>query len=95
MQPPARKLLDQVRDAIRLKHYSYRTEQTYVQWIRRYILFHNKRHPQDMAVPEIEAFLTHLAVDEQVAANIQMPSDPGFGSICFHRNGVPLTHVQR
>jgi hypothetical protein len=44
--PPKKKLLDQVRDAIRLKHYSYRTEETYVQWIRRYILFHNKRHPQ-------------------------------------------------
>ena len=58
MQPPARKLLDQVRDAIRLKHYSYRTEQTYVQWIRRFILFHNKRHPQEMGVTEIEAFLT-------------------------------------
>ncbi|NJL55430.1 hypothetical protein HC928_09760 [bacterium] len=45
MQPPPKKLLDRVRDAIRVKHYSYRTEQTYVQWIRCYILFHNKRHP--------------------------------------------------
>ncbi|MGD1949245.1 MAG: phage integrase N-terminal SAM-like domain-containing protein [Leptolyngbyaceae cyanobacterium] len=44
-EPRPRKLLDQVRDAIRLNHYSYRTEETYVQWIRRYILFHNKRHP--------------------------------------------------
>ena len=43
--PRPKKLLDQVREAIRVKHYSYRTEQTYVQWIRRYILFHNKRHP--------------------------------------------------
>jgi site-specific recombinase XerD len=50
---PPRKLLDLVRDALRLKHYSYRTEQTYVQWIRRYILFHNKRHPQAMGAPEI------------------------------------------
>jgi integron integrase len=70
MQPP-RKLLDQVRDAIRLKHYSYRTEQSYVQWIRRFILFYNKQHPKDMAVPEIEAFLTHLAVNEQVSASTQ------------------------
>jgi Phage integrase, N-terminal SAM-like domain len=62
MDDRPKKLLDQVRDTIRLKHYSYRTEQSYVQWIRRYILFHNKRHPQDMAVPEITAFLTHLAV---------------------------------
>jgi len=60
-----------VRDAIRLKHYAYRTEQTYVQWIRRYILFHNKRHPNQMGVPEIEAFLTHLAVQEHVAASTQ------------------------
>jgi integron integrase len=70
-EPRPKKLLDQVRDAVRLKHYSYRTEQTYVQWIRRYILFHDKRHPQEMGVPEIEAFLTHLAVQEQVAASTQ------------------------
>ncbi|MEM8806478.1 MAG: integron integrase, partial [Cyanobacteria bacterium P01_G01_bin.38] len=57
--------------AIRLKHYSYRTEQTYVQWIRRYILFHNKRHPKEMGVQEIESFLTHLAVKECVAASTQ------------------------
>ncbi|WP_228016509.1 phage integrase N-terminal SAM-like domain-containing protein [Leptolyngbya ectocarpi] len=63
-EPRPRKLLDQVRDAIRLRHYSYRTEETYVQWIRRYILFHNKRHPKDMGIPEIEAFLTHLAVNK-------------------------------
>lgn len=69
--PPKRKLLDQVRDAIRLKHYSYKTEQTYVAWIRRYILFHNKRHPQEMGTEEVEAFLTHLAVTENVAASTQ------------------------
>ena len=55
---PKKKLLDQVRDAIRLKYYSYRTEEIYVQWLRRFILFHNKRHPIEMEVPEIEAFLT-------------------------------------
>jgi integron integrase len=71
MQQPPKKLLDRVRDAIRLKHYSYRTEETYVQWIRRYILFHNKRHPQEMGVPEIEEFLTHLAVEGNVAAATQ------------------------
>ncbi|WP_017305744.1 integron integrase [Spirulina subsalsa] len=69
--PPKRKLLDQVRDAIRLKHYSYRTEQSYVAWIRRYILFHNKRHPKDMGSLEVETFLTHLAVTENVAASTQ------------------------
>ena len=69
-QPP-RKLLDQVRDAMRLKHYSLRTEDTYVEWIRRYILFHQKRHPKDMGVADIEAFLTHLAVVDQVSASTQ------------------------
>ena len=64
MQNPPKKLLDQVRDAIRLKYYSYRTEETYMQWSVRYILFHNKRHPQDMGVPEIREFLTHLTIAE-------------------------------
>jgi len=65
------KLLDAVRETIRLKHYSPRTEETDVCWIKRYVLFHNKRHPREMGVKEIEAFLTHLAVDEQVAASTQ------------------------
>jgi len=68
---PKKKLLDQVRDACRVKHYSRRTEDTYVDWIKRYILFHKKRHPQDMGVKEIEQFLTHLAVDLNVAASTQ------------------------
>jgi integron integrase len=71
VQAPPRKLLDRVRDAIRLKHYSYQTEKTYVQWIRRYILFNGKRHPSEMGSTEINAFLTHLAVDENVAASTQ------------------------
>lgn len=71
MEPQPKKLLDRVRDALRLKHYSYPTEESYVYWIRRYILFHDKQHPQDMGSAEIEAFLTHLAVDEQVAASTQ------------------------
>ncbi|MDL1945111.1 integron integrase [Chloroflexi bacterium CFX2] len=70
-QTPPRKLMDQVSDAIRLKHYSYRTEQTYKDWIKRYILFHNKRHPKDMGIPEIQAFLSHLAVEKNVAASTQ------------------------
>ncbi|MGF1497887.1 MAG: integron integrase [Elainellaceae cyanobacterium] len=71
METRPKKLLDQVRDAIRLKHYSYRTEQTYVSWIRRYILFHNKRHPKEMGNAEVEAFLTHLAVEGNVSASTQ------------------------
>ena len=70
-KPKPRKLLDRVRDRIRLKHYSYRTEQSYVNWIKRYILFHGKRHPADMGVAEVQAFLTHLAVKGQVAASTQ------------------------
>ncbi len=66
-----RKLLDRVRDAIRLKHYSIRTEQSYVKWIRQFIFFHNKRHPMDMAEQEVEAFLTDLAVRQNVAASTQ------------------------
>ena len=50
-----------MRETLRRKHYSYRTEQAYVRWIKRFILFHNKRHPKGMGIPEIEAFLTHLA----------------------------------
>lgn len=65
------RLLDQVRDRIRLKHYSYRTEKQYVGWIRRYILFHGKRHPSDLGGPEVEAFLSHLATDRNVAAATQ------------------------
>lgn len=65
------KLLDQLRQAIRLRHYSIRTEEAYVQWAKRFILFHNKRHPREMGRPEIEAFLTHLAVNGKVAAATQ------------------------
>lgn len=69
--PAARPLLDQLRDAIRLKHYSIRTEDAYVDWARRYILFHHKRHPAQMGAPEITLFLTHLAVSQNVAASTQ------------------------
>jgi hypothetical protein len=71
MEPRPKKLLDQVRDALRLKHYSIRTENSYVDWIRRYILFHGKRHPNEMGTAEVEAFLTHLAVKGNVAAPTQ------------------------
>jgi integron integrase len=66
-----RKLLDQLRDALRTQHYSYRTEKAYVDWARRFILFHNKHHPAEMGVSEIRAFLQHLAVERKVAASTQ------------------------
>ena len=84
MESRPRKLLDQVRDAIRLKHYSYRTEQSYVEWIRRYILFHSKQHPKDMGGAEVEAFLTHLAVERHVSASTQ---NQAFSALLFlYRN---------
>jgi integron integrase len=69
--PAAPKLLDQVRARIRVKHYSIRTETQYVQWVKRYIYFHDKRHPRDLGAPEVEAFLTDLAVVGKVAASTQ------------------------
>lgn len=73
--PPVRrnkktqKLLDQLRNAIRARHYSIRTEKCYADWVRRFILFHNKCHPRDMGALEVEAFLTHLAVGRSAAAS--------------------------
>lgn len=65
------KLLDQVRDKLRVKHYAIRTEQSYVDWIKRYIYFHDKTHPKDLGAQDVEAFLTHLAVVGKVAASTQ------------------------
>ena len=66
-----KKLLDQFKDNIRIKQYSYRTEQTYIQWVREYILFHNKRHPREMGVTEINQFITHLVVERKASASTQ------------------------
>ena len=65
------RLLNQVRDKIRLKHYSIRTEQVYSEWVKRFVLFHKKRHPKDMGAGEVEQFLTHLAVVGKVSASTQ------------------------
>jgi integron integrase len=65
------RLLDQLRNKIRLKHYSIRTEHAYVDWVRRFILFHGKRHPRDLGAEHVEAFLTSLAVEGRVAASTQ------------------------
>lgn len=65
------KLLDRVRGAIRARHYSRRTEEAYVHWIRRFIVFHGKRHPRDLGAAEIAAFLTWLAVERHVVAATQ------------------------
>jgi site-specific recombinase XerD len=65
------KLLDQVRQLMRLRHYSLRTEEAYVGWIRRYILFHGKRHPRELGEKDIAKFLSNLAVERRVAASTQ------------------------
>jgi integron integrase len=74
------RLLDQVRHLLRTKHYAYRTEETYVYWIKRYIRFHGKRHPRELGSREVEGFLTHLAVHERVAASTQ---NQAFAAILF------------
>ena len=80
MERPPAKLLDRVRNRIRVKGYSIRTEQSYASWIRRFILFHNKRHPQDMGKGEIEAYLTHLAVTRHVSPSTQ---NQAFNALLF------------
>ncbi len=65
------KLLDLVRNKIRIKHYSIRTEEAYAQWIKRYIYFNNKKHPQHLGANEIENYLTYLAVQRKVAGSTQ------------------------
>ena len=75
------KLLDQVRHALRVKHYSPKTEEAYIHWIRRFILFHKKRHPKEMGEKEINEFSTHLAVKEKVSASTQ--NSPREISLCI------------
>ena len=69
MEKPPKKLLEQVRDVIRLKHYSYKTEKSYINWIKRYTIFHDKQHLRAMNFKEIEEFLTSNAVKENVATS--------------------------
>jgi integron integrase len=71
MKPEPKKLLDRVRDRIRLKQYSLKTEQAYLNWIKRYILYHKKKHPNDMGAAELEKYLTYLATERKVAASTQ------------------------
>src|SRR5512134_953162 len=69
--PQQPKLLDRLREALRSRHYSRRTDHCYCHWVKRFIFFHHVRHPADMAESEINAFLTHLAVKEKVSASTQ------------------------
>ena len=98
--PRKPRLLDQVRERCRVKHYSIRTEKTYADWIRRFILFHGKRHPRDMGAPEVEGFLSHLAVDGNVAASTQ---NQALAAICsctarcsgWNCRGLRTSHARR
>lgn len=74
------KLLDQVRESIRLKHYSIKTEKAYVGWIKRFIIFHNKKHPKDMGETEIREYLSHLAIKLNVSSSTQ---NQAFNAILF------------
>ena len=68
---PTPRLLDQARERMRVKHYSLRTEEAYLHWMRRFVLHHGKRHPRDLAAAEVEAFLSHLAAEAHVSASTQ------------------------
>ena len=83
--PPKPKLLDQVRQAIRTRHYSVKTEEAYVGWIKRFIFFHNKRHPAEMGEKEIAEFLSSLASDSHVSASTQ---NQALNSLLFLYRGV-------
>lgn len=93
-QSKPKKLLEQVSDAIKVKHYSHRTEETYVYWIRQYILFHNKRHPKDMGVPEVQAFLTHLAVERKFSSSTQTQVLSAILFLYRHVLNIKLDEVQ-
>jgi hypothetical protein len=95
---PKLRLLDQVSEVMRFKHYSLRTERTYRDWIRRYILFHGKRHPKEMGAEEIERFLSDLATTHKVAASTQ---NQAFNALVFlyrqviHVDIGPIEDVER
>ena len=88
-------LLDRVRDRIRLKHYSFRTEQAYCDWIKRFILFHGKRHPSGLGAAEVEAFLTSLAVEGRVAASTQNQAKSALLFLYKEVLGVELAVARR
>ena len=89
-QKPEKKLLDQYRDAILTKQYSPRTSETYIQWVRDYILYHNKRHPKEMAETEINQFITHLVTERNVAASTQNQAISAILFLYRHVLHIPL-----
>ena len=86
------KLLEQMRDTLRVKHYAYSTEKEYINWCKRFILFHDMQHPQELGRNEIEEFLTHLAVDENVSASTQNQAFSGILFLTKHGPQEPLQY---
>ena len=78
--PKSARLMDQVREVLRFHHYAYNTEKSYISWMLKYIRFHNKKHPKDMGKQEIEAFLSHLAINRNVSASTQ---NQAFNALLF------------
>jgi integrase len=101
--PQAPRLLDEVRKAIRLRHYSYRTEKAYVDWIWRFVVYHDKRHPVQMGGSEVEGFLSHLARDRDVSAATQgqalaailLQGTYWLIGVLFYGSGLRLTEALR
>jgi len=91
--PNSSPFLQSVIEAIRIRHYSLRTEQAYVYWVRRFIIFHGKRHPRDMGTMEVNAFLTHLAVTKDVAASTQNQALNALIFLYAHVVGKPLGDI--
>ena len=95
MQTKPPRLLDQLRDKIRLKHYSLRTEQVYADWVRRFVIFHGRRHPRELGPEHVEAFLTSLAVEHQVSASTQNQAKSALLFLYKEVLGVELPWLDR
>lgn len=91
----ASRLLDQLRDAIRTRNYSIRTEQAYVSWAKKFIRFHGMRHPEELGEAEIVAYLTHLAVNREVSANTQNQALNALAFLYKHIIGRPLGDISK
>lgn len=92
-QPPKPRLLERLRRQARLRHLSYRTEQAYAHWVRRYVHFHGMRHPREMGAPEVEAFLNHLASEREVAASTQNQALAALLFLYTHVLNAPVGHM--
>lgn len=92
--PESRGLFEVAREKIRTRHLAFRTEQAYLHWMRRYVKFHNRRHPRDMGAPEVESFLTHLAVEAKVGASTQNQALQALLFLYRHVLGIELPWLE-